>query len=490
MKPVQYVLPQYQDVGGNQEGVSIREFKGINLFDPLSIDESFFTDIVNMDTANYPALTTRPGYTVDYSVTSGVTSVGIQGMTTFRLPSGTEELHVIIEGNGWRVKNSGTWRPLPFQMSGQNMSYQFATALVDDNSVSVNQVCLFTQNGGGKTYFYTQGQGTQQVAVLPDTARFITAYQNRLWCVVDNELWSSKLDQPLQWEVVTTEGDSAAYRRQIETRNGERASMLNGNFTRLMIGSPNMVQELFGGVPSQFNVQPVTGDTGPVNMKGTVTLDGMLYYVNKRGIYQYAGGALPDKDFSEVIGTLIKNVQSSTTSNTDGLRTTAGTDGKKLFFFVDENMFVYDPRPGIQAWSKWSGIVPNHFQVFAGDFYIGDRQGRVLKMGGETDAGTDINWSFTTKAFTVAAVANKQRWYKLWISAELRGTMNVYASTSISGNDFELISTYTANSEVVQRFIIPVRKLARANYIRIKVTGTGYFKLHEITRNQRQLPLY
>ncbi|MFD1990102.1 hypothetical protein ACFSGI_09040 [Paenibacillus nicotianae] len=492
MKPIQYQQSQYQDVGGKQVPITIREFKGLNMFDPLSIDDVFFTDIVNMDSTNYPSLTTRSGYVVDYSVPiSDPGASGVKGMFVFRLPDGTEELHCIFSDQTWRVKKGSTWRILPGQISGQSMSYQFATAYVDSDALSIHQTCLFMQSGGGRTYYYTEGQGTQVVSQLPENARYITSYQNRLWCVVDNELWASKLDDPLTWDINTAEGESAAYRRQIETKNGEKASALNGNFTRLTIGSPNTVQELYGGVPSQFNVQPVTFDTGPINMKSTITLDGIMYFVNKNGVYEYSGGTIPDKSLSEIINKLVKNVTQASTSNTDSFRVTGGTDGKKLFFYINDTFLVYDPRPGVQTWSKYSGIVPAHFAVFNNQLYIGDRQGRILRIEGNTDAGNAINWSAITKPFSNSSISQKLRWYKIFVQAEFTGTMNIMLSKTIDGDDFEQVGTTTGSgADVTKRIIIPVGKFARENHIRIKLTGSGYARIHEITRNQRQLPLY
>lgn len=492
MKPIQYSQPTYQDVTGVMEPISIREFKGLNLFDPLSIDDTFFTDIVNMDSTNYPSLTTRTGFVVDLAVPiSDAGASGVKGMFVFRLPDGTEELHAIFADQTWRVKKGTAWRILPGQISSQSMSYQFATARVDDDALGIHQTCLFMQNGGGKTYYYLGGQGTQQVTQLPDSARYITSYQNRLWCVVDEELWSSQLDNPLSWDIDTSKGESATYRRQIETKNGERASSLNGNFNRLTIGSPSTVQELFGGIPSQFNIQPIANDTGPINMKSAVNLDGIMYFVNKNGVYQYSGGTIPDKGMSEIINKLVKNVSQSSTSNTDGFRLTGGTDGKKLFFYINDTFLVYDPRPGVQTWSKYSGIVPAHFAVFNNQLYIGDRTGRILRVEGTTDAGNPIAWSVTTKPFSNASISRKSRWYKIFVQAEFTGTMNIMLSKTIDGDDFEQVGTVTGSGpDVTKRVIIPVSKYARENHVRIKLTGNGYARIHEITRTQRQLPLY
>lgn len=492
MRPIQYPPPQYQDVGGKQVPITIREFRGLNLFDPLSIDDTFFTDIVNMDSTNYPSLTTRPGYIVDFSVPiSDAGASGVKGMFVFRLPDGTEELHAIFADQTWRVKNGNTWRILPGQISSQSMSYQFATAMIDSDILGIHQTCLFMQNGGGKTYYYVGGQGNQSISQLPDGARYITSYQNRLWCIVDNELWGSKLDDPLTWDINTAEGESAAYRRQIETKNGEKVSMLNGSFTRLTIGSPNTVQEMYGGVPSQFNIQPVTADAGPINMKSTVNLDNVMYFVNKNGVYEYTGGAVPDKSLSEIVNKLVKNVTQSKTANTDGFRVTGGTDGKKIFLYINDIFIVYDPRPGVQTWSKYTGIIPAHFAVFNNQLYIGDRSGRILRVEDTTDNGQPINWSLTTKPFSNSSISQKQRWYKMFIQAEFTGNMNIYLSKTVDGDDFELVGTATGSGiDETKRVIIPVSKYARENHIRIKLSGSGYARLHEITRTQRQLPLY
>ncbi|MNW68172.1 hypothetical protein D3C74_468810 [compost metagenome] len=80
----------------------------------------------------------------------------------------------------------------------------------------------------------------------------------------------------------------------------------------------------------------------------------------------------------------------------------------------------------------------------------------------------------------------------MWIVAEVGvgSTLNISLSSEASGESWELVSTITATSTIQQRIIIPVRKFALENTVRIKLEGTGWIRLHEITRQVRQLPLY
>jgi len=122
------------------------------------------------------------------------------------------------------------------------------------------------------------------------------------------------------------------------------------------------------------------------------------------------------------------------------------------------------------------------------ELYIGDDQGRVLKLGGTTDGGNPISWHVITKPFNNASLAQKMRWYKLWIVADVPAgsTLQVFLSRSVEGEDWTEITPFMQGS----RIIIPVSNFANENYLRVKIAGTGPVKIREITRQQRQLPLY
>ncbi|KAF6576577.1 hypothetical protein JDW19_02385 [Paenibacillus polymyxa] len=466
MKPIQYDSPNYQPLPGILSPVSIREFRGLNTYDPLSIDERFLTDMQNMTTSDYPAITTRPGYAVIGQAGNRVLGMGVwEG----------RELHVVFNDGTWRRWNGSDWATL---VSGLNTSAEWTFTNFQGNLDRVN---LIGCNGVDAMRRYDGGSVQWLGGSSPASGKYITTYQNRLWCAVGKELWASKLDNPTVWDSFLTEEGS--YCRQMESSRGEQISMLTGSLTKLTIGMPNSLHELYGGLPSDFNTKLITEDMGPVANKATVTQEGFLRFIHRTGIYDYGGGTLPSKSFSDIIGTYLDGV-------TD--QSAAGTDGTRMLFNIPgDKLLVYDPRPGIQAWSLWRGIQAVHFIQMGNKLYVGDAQGRVLRLEGQTDAGNAIAWSATTKPFNGGTIAQKQRWYKLWVVVELSGNMDIYVSSSISGNDWTLVNSISGSgAPQVRRVIIPVAKFTRENWIRVRFSGSGWARIHEFTRQVRQLPLY
>lgn len=465
MKPVQYQPVAYQQLPGLTAPIPIREFKGLNTFDPLAINESFFTDMQNMTSDDYPAVSTRPGYSV-----LGTFGTRVLGMGVWE----GKELHVVFNDGTWRRWNGSTWTTLA---SGLSTTAEWTFTNFQGNFAQVN---LIGCNGVNPMKRY-DGSTVQNLAGAPSNGKYITTYQNRLWCAVGVELWSCKLDNATVWDNFLN--DDAAYRKTMESSRGEEINMLTGSLTKLTIGMPNGLHELYGGRPSDFNTKLITEDTGLASNKAQVTQDGVMRFIHGSGIYEYGGGVAPDKAFSEIIGKLLTGI-------TD--QSVAGTDGKKLYFNLpDDRLLVHDPRSGIQAWSLWRGIRAVHFASIGGTLFIGDAQGRVLRLEGTTDGGNPITWSATTKPFNGSSLAQKMRWYKLWVMVELSGSMDVYLSPSITGEDWTLVQSITGTgAPLVRRVIIPVSSFARENWIRVKFAGTGWARIHEFTRQMRQLPLY
>lgn len=466
MKPVQYSAPNYQQLPGLMQPIPIREFKGVNSFDSLSIQDTFFTDMQNMTSDDYPAVSTRPGYSI-----LGTYGTKVLGMGVWK----DRELHVVFNDGTWRRWNGSSWSTM---MSGLNTSADWTFTNFQGNLSDVN---LIACNGIDPMKKY-DGSSVSNLSGAPSNGKYITTYQNRIWCAVDNELWSCAMDQPTVWDKFTGNKDDS-YRRQMESSRGEQINMLTGSLTKLTIGMPNSLHELYGSLPEDFMTKLITEDMGLANNKSAITQEGFMRFMHSTGIYEYGGGVLPSKTFSDIIGKFLAGISTESV---------AGSDGGKMYFNVaTDRMLVYDPRPGIQAWSIWRGIKATQFVDMQNKLYIGDAQGRVLRLEGTTDGGNSISWSATTKPFNGASAAQKMRWYKLWVVVELTGSMDIYLSPSITGEDWKLVQSISGSSSpLVRRVIIPVSSFARENWIRVKFSGTGWARIHEITRQTRQLPLY
>jgi hypothetical protein len=465
MRPVKYNSLQNQPLEGMMQPIPIREFRGLNTFDPYSIEDTYFTEMQNLSTDDYPAISTRPGYT-----SIGTFGTRVLGMGVWR----GRELHAVFNDGTWRRWTGSAWTTL---VSGLNTSAEWTFTNFDGNLGGVN---LIGCNGVDTMRKYN-GSTVSVLAGAPSNGKYITTYSNRLWCAVGNELWSSALDQPENWNTFAG-NQQDSYRKQIESSHGEDINMLSGSLYRLTIGMPSSIHMLMGNIPSDFTSRLISDDEGVANNNAVAVQEGTMRFMHRTGLYEYAASTNPDKAFSEVVRTFYPNVTSASA---------AGSDGSRLYFTTQgAETLVNDPRIG--TWTRWVTPAPTHYAAVGQDFYIGTATGQVLKLIGLTDNGQAIAWSAITKPFTNQSIAQKQRWLKMWLTAEmgLGSTLNVYLSNKASGNEWDLVQTITATSKEIQRIIIPVRKFALENTVRIKLEGTGWVRLHEITRQVRQLPLY
>lgn len=465
MRLIKYDQPQAQQLSGVQSPISIREFRGLNTFDPLSLSEGYFTDSLNLDSSDFPALVTRPGYSVIGSGGNRVLGMGVWQ---------DRELHVVFNDGTWRRWNGSAWDVL---MGGLNTSAEWAFTNFQGN---LDQFNLIGCNGVDSMRRY-DGGSVQELSGAPSNGKYITTYQNRLWCAVDNEIWSCALDNPTSWDDFDGNANDS-YRKTMESTKGETVNMLSGSLTRLTIGMPGSMHELYGTMPSNFNTKQITEEVGTVNYKAIATQEGFLRIMHGTGIYDYGGGTLPDRSFSRIIDKLLAGGITA--------ESVAGSDGRRLLFNLPpDRLLVYDPRSDVQTWQQWTGLSAVQMVQMGGKLYVGDASGRVIRLEGTTDAGAAINWSVTTKPFNNGSLAQRMRWYKLWLVVELTGSMNVYLSPSITGEDWTLVQSVSGSGPQVRRVIIPVSSFTRENWIRMRISGSGWARIHEITRQVRQLPI-
>ncbi|WP_231578308.1 hypothetical protein NYE80_23985 [Paenibacillus sp. FSL H7-0357] len=386
-------------------------------------------------------------------------------------------MHIIANDGTWRRWNGSTWTTL---LTGIDTIAEWAFTgfqgadWADINLIGVNGIVA-------KRY---DGSTIVDLSGVPAGAKYITTYENRLWVAFGNEIRACAVDQPEVWNDFANL-DGSSYGKTIESTRGENVNMLSGSLTKLTIGMPNSLHELYGGVPSSFVTKLITDDVGVLNNKSATTQSGIMRIIDQRAIYDYAGGNLPNQEFSQIVGGYLTGMDTNTV---------AGSDPDLLYFRTHTNeIMVYDSRTGVSSWSRWNGINPTFFLMLDDVLYIGDSTGRVLKMfTSSDDAGTPITAYFITKPFSNSTLSRRQRWIKLWMYAEIPvgTTVNVYLSTTKDGNDFNLVHTVAGSGTGVQRVIIPVRSVVLENTVRVKIEMIGPCKIHELVREVRQLPLF
>lgn len=467
-KLIQSPPVEYIPLKGMMPDAIVRDFRGVNTFDSLMIPDNQFTDMANMTTADYPAVSVRPGYTaLGTAIGTKVLGLGVWKDT---------ELHTVFSDGTWRKWTGATWTTLA---SGLSTSAEWSFTNFQGNQTDI---CLFGCNGVNGLRKY-DGATVTTFGDAPADLNYITTYQNRLWGASGKELHSCALDLPAQWQQFNgTEEDS--YVKDVETIAGEMINMVSGSLTKLTIGTKNSVWELYGGLPSDFNTVLITNDEGFSNNKSAMTQEGEMSFIDRVGIFNYAGGTIPNRAFSDIMRRYFATI--------DG-NSVAGSDGRNSYFKIaTDTILFYDDRAGITSWSVWRDIRASQFAVMAKQFYIGDDLGRVLRLEGTSDNGTPISWSVTTKPFTGDSISQKMKWIKLWITVDLSvgSTLNVSLSPTVDGNDFTLVKTVVGTGLLKERIVIPITGFQLNNTIRIKLEGTGFARIHEISRRYRLLPLY
>lgn len=158
MNLIQKPLSNYPPLSGVQT-ITVREFRGVNTFDPFSIGEEFFTDMRNLTTDDYPTLTVRPGYTrLGNAIGTRVLGLGVWK---------NSQLHAVFNDGTWRRWNGSTWQTL---LSNLNTSADWTFTNFQGNLDDVN---LIGCNGVDGLYRY-DGNAVQKFGDADDKINFIT----------------------------------------------------------------------------------------------------------------------------------------------------------------------------------------------------------------------------------------------------------------------------------------------------------------------------
>lgn len=468
MKRIEYSVPNFPQLDGQASAI-VRDFKGLNTFDPLSIPDNYFTDVSNVSTEDYPAIKTRKGFTQLNNIGSEIIGMAVHK---------GKDLHVIAKDGTWRkyVPDTSTWSLVGSSMNTQGR-YSFTN--FEGNLPDIN---LFACNGYSGLYKY-DGNTLSPHGNAPADINFITTYQNRLWGASKNTLHASKLDDSSRWQTFAGNADDSFF-KTIESKRGENISMLSGGLSKLIIGMPNQTNELYGGLPQDFADRIVSEDNGFINNFSHTTNNGTLFGVHYTGIYTYSGGTLPSKAIYDVIGRYnIDLTQSRCALSHDDY----------VYFSIDDKVLVFDSRGEVYSWTVFEGHEVTHMTVLGNKVIFGTKEGLVLQHEGDNDPFPNnlIPYKIITKAFNNNSLANKERIYKLYLTVDMKqnSTMNVYLSADIEGESWELVHSSTATSIGTKRILIPLGKFALERWVRVKIEGVGQIKLYEINRQFRDLPL-
>lgn len=459
----------------------IREFRGISKLDPFSIGNGYCTDGFNFSTAQYPALTTRPGYSLLGSTIARVLGLGVHKETTL--------LAAFADGS-MRRWNGSAWDILT---PGLNTSAPWSWA---NFKGGFSDVFLLAANGVDAVKQYN-GSTVSNLSGPPSGLNYIEQYADRVWGIVGNTLHASGYRNATDWTSTPPADqidDSVSFFTDIESPDGETISGLRAGLGQLVIFKPTAMYRLRGYAPSDYRVDIISNEIGAINNRCIAVLQSGMYFLGRDGIYLYRGdGVTPTRKFSEPVQWYIERMVMAPKDTFS-----VGSDGRFLFVSFSmadtskpDTLLVYDPD--YNAWSVWTGHAAVAFANLGANTYLGDYGGTVRLLGGDTDAGATITARWVSRPFTGPSLSQVIRWMRLWTTMDLPtgSSFATYSSPTKDGNDFAAAGVPVSGSGIlVQRPVyFPPGQHSLTACLRMRLDWTGPCTIHETAFDQHTMPL-
>lgn len=367
---------------------------------------------------------------------------------------------VVIEGSG---ENDTFVVESKFQSAGEEDIVSVVVEKVDGNRLYVR---LYNKNGKAVEW---NGEGTESNITVKKPVpnmRYVCVHNNRLWgCGEPKDgdgkqygefIYASKLGDPFNFNTfqglstdswygsVGTEGEFtgiAAYRNMI------------------VVFKRNYIHHVYGDMPSSFSIpKQIAGSC--IDYRSIVEIDGILYYLGKKGYYAYNGGT-PQRISDNL-----------TQIYTEGV---AGTDGVKYYacsYRADKSadLLVYDPRYGLWHREDDTGFVG--FVTVDQDIY-GATDGKMYLLSGGTE---DVEWSVTSKRFTLDTMMRKAV-NQIYLRLDMPPGSKVTVYTRADGGEWKEWGTIEEDGFRTHR--VPVR-FRDGDYYQIRLDGAGDVTIHDM----------
>lgn len=315
------------------------------------------------------------------------------------------------------------------------------------------------------TVYRSDGKYTESGAItlkreMPDID-YICECNNRLFGCKGDRIYASKLGDPFNWNVF--DGLSTdSY--QVDVGSA-------GDFTACIsyLGYPtffkeNEVFKLYGNRPSNYQLMSTVG-LGVDSPKSLAIVGDVLFYKSRAGIVAYSGG-IPElvsrplgETFTEAVG---------------------GSDGLKYYVSLKHgtnySFYVFDLEKGL--WHKEDSLRAAFFGYKNGLYCI-DSDGKMWLISPESvPEGVTAEGAFTsTVEFGDYSDMVKTRVHKIQLKLELDSGASVTAYIKYDSGSWMTVKTISSAKKYT--YYLPVIP-RRCDHYRIKLSGTGSWKLHAI----------
>lgn len=329
--------------------------------------------------------------------------------------------------------------------------------------------------GGDETTSYTETGTVTLARTVPDLD-FILANENRVWGCKGDSIYCCKLGDPYNWNCFDG----------LSTDSWSVNSGTPGNFTAAIafIGYPvffkeDLIIKVYGS--NQKNFETIASATLGVmegSSKSLAVAGDVLYYLSKTGPVAYTGG-MPSP-ISEKLGEVHYH---------DGV---AGSDGLKYYLScLDDNdnsvLLVYDSQKG--TWHKEDAL-SIRYAAFKDGLYVLTSGDDLMLIGNPIEVPSDATAENDFDSVAEFADFDLQTFkFKHLVRLRLRLEVSAGAQLKIYtkfDNEAYSLSGAVAGGQagLPKSFRIHPVAIKRCDHFRIKLVGTGGWKLHAIEYEQ------
>lgn len=437
---------------------------GINQsVESIEIKDSQCTAVVNMDSFLYPTLQVREGSTLFSQFTGYINRI-------FRF------LGVWYCGNGKGLyKQSGSSWVAVYEHADSNNDRLWDAAMFFDGSR------LYFLNGSLQLLEY-DGTTLKTLASAPANSTFMTTHANRFYLANRNDNLLSYSGLRLADDWTSTNKYTGTGKITVETADGEKPTGMIAFANHVILFKKYTLHELFGEDTTNFQMQNPY-NVGCVSDRSIVqTNEGLLFFLASDGYYVYSGGAAPTK-ISDPIQKYIKQLNQS-----NARHCVAGTDGRFLYLSLvtgSSTLPNVTLKYDLQRHSWWvESYVATSFYLDGQTLYYGTADGKINKIGNDTDAGVPITWSIETKPFSESDETVHKAIHRLFLVVDIEpgSTLSVSYAGGTEGNDWVQVKNEMNGTGRIQCIKIPVIVRTPETWYRLKINGTGRVKIHRIIR--------
>jgi len=435
---------------------------GENTFlSPFNIKRSESSYSRNLSSVNYPSLSVRKGR--QHLATAISTP---NGMGTYQ----GQFLHV-LDGTTWKRWDGSAW---------QNVGTGFANAkanFVEFHTETAKYIII----ADGTNVKSWDGTTLATITSAPIT-KFYAVDSYRIFALKDNYIQCSAEGSITDW---TTADDADKIMLRDSNGSGTAIAKFNSN---TIAWTEHSMHVLYGNDSYDF-FQPPGMNFGCVSHNSVIENNGRLYFLDKDAYMVYTGGN--PKRISDKVKTYIEGINPTYKS-----LCCAGKYGKYIYLSIPygastTNNLTLEYDTELDTWYPHSVGYVSFVNI--GTSLCGiDSTGQTWTINsGTNDNGTAVSWSFITGAINHGTISQKKVLSDTWLSVDLPvgSTLTLSYSTTVDGNDFVALKTYTASAtEQVTRAQVPTTALQNIDWYRLKFEGTGSCTIHGLEESVRIIP--